>query len=99
MPSGASTIRRINFFLCLRRDWLDTAADYISRFTEILAKLSGSDGKPYSVTASIGCAVSKNQPELDFEALLSEADVNMYKHKVRMKRRREDFKDSGTESR
>ena len=74
------------------------AADYISRFTEILAKLSGNDGKPYSITASIGCAVSKNQPELDFEALLSEADVNMYKHKVRMKRRREDFKDSGTES-
>ncbi len=58
-----------------------------SRFCERLAALTENDGKPFPVTASIGCAVgSKND---DFEALLSEADENMYRFKLKRKRQRQ----------
>lgn len=63
---------------------------YIEDFTAALSKLSAGDKKPYSVTASIGCAVSREQLGLDFEALLSEADENMYHYKLSRRRRRED---------
>ncbi len=59
----------------------------INAFCDRLKKLSDESGKPFMISASIGCAVSIGT-DVDFEMLLTEADGNMYKYKMMRKRQR-----------
>ena len=64
------------------------AQEYTAGFCEKLKELIKDDDKPFPVLASIGCAVSRDNEELDFETLLSEADENMYRYKIMRKKQR-----------
>ena len=57
------------------------------RFNEKLSELASHDEKSFTVTASIGLALSA-ESDADFEALLSEADENMYRYKMMRKKQR-----------
>ena len=52
-------------------------------FTEALARASGEAGKPYAVSASIGCAVFPDCRQISLDTALSEADSRMYHYKVK----------------
>ena len=56
-------------------------------FCAKLKELTADDDKPFPVTASIGCAVSRDG-NTDFESLFSEADENMYRFKIARKKHR-----------
>ena len=60
---------------------------YVNDFCENLSKLTAGDDKPYTVTASIGCALS-DEDDTDVEKLLTIADENMYRYKVSRRRNR-----------
>jgi diguanylate cyclase (GGDEF)-like protein len=60
--------------------------DRIKAFETTLSEMSASSGKPYTVSASIGCAVSDLLGDID--DVLAEADENMYKYKIKRKRQR-----------
>ena len=56
------------------------------KFNKIMKSLSDSSGKPYVISASIGCAVGTKD---SFDETLSAADKAMYENKVRKKKHRE----------
>jgi len=67
---------------------------HINEFCSVLEKLSGSSGRHYPITASIGCAVGRindtEDPKALLEDLLEESDEQMYRYKSNRRRRRED---------
>ncbi len=52
-------------------------------FTQAVAKASEAAGKPYRISASIGCIVFDDYREMSLDNALSEADVRMYRSKVK----------------
>ncbi len=56
------------------------------RFCDKLSELTADDGKPFTVSASIGCTLGSG--DVDFEELISEADENMYRFKIARKKHR-----------
>ncbi|MCR5147355.1 MAG: GGDEF domain-containing protein [Eubacterium sp.] len=78
------------FIIGLRDKGAFDADKYADDFCGMLSKLSESDNKPYVVTASIGSALESENSDLDIEALIAEADENMYHYKLSRRRRRED---------
>ena len=57
-------------------------------FTEAIAKHSERAAKPYTVSASIGCAVFPDYRQISLDNALSEADERMYRYKVKNRRHR-----------
>ncbi|MBR1423540.1 MAG: GGDEF domain-containing protein [Ruminococcus sp.] len=60
--------------------------DRIKAFESTISEMSKNSGKPYTVSASIGCAVSDLTGDID--DALAIADENMYKYKLKRKRQR-----------
>ena len=56
----------------------------INAFSETMKKLSDNSGKPYIISASIGCCVGSKQ---NFDETLSMADKAMYEFKAKKKSR------------
>ncbi|MBQ8965563.1 GGDEF domain-containing protein [Ruminococcus sp.] len=56
-------------------------------YLEVIAKLSQQSGKPYPISASIGCALGK-AGDRDLEELLRIADEEMYRFKIMRKKHR-----------
>ena len=59
-----------------------------AEFTEAIEKASGRAAKPYTISASIGCAVFTDCRKTSLDNALGEADERMYRYKVRNKRHR-----------
>ena len=57
-------------------------------FTDTLNQYSQSAGKPYRISASIGCVMFEDCRQISLDSALSEADERMYRYKVRSLRRR-----------
>ncbi len=57
-------------------------------FAEALAKASEDAGKPYHISASIGCAVFKDCKAISLDSALSEADERMYRYKIKNRKQR-----------
>ncbi len=58
------------------------------QFADALAKMSADAGKPYNISASIGCVVFDKCKDISLDAALAEADERMYRYKVRNRRHR-----------
>ena len=63
-------------------------AERAMAFAEAVEKASGKAGKPYAISASIGCAVFDDCRQISLDGALSEADERMYRYKVKNKRHR-----------
>ncbi len=61
---------------------------FADSFCQKLLSLSKKTGKPFPISASIGCAAGTVGCIDDFEALLSLADENMYRFKIMRKKHR-----------
>ena len=57
-------------------------------FTALLEERSAAAGKPYPLTASIGCAAAPLTPELVPDEVIREADSIMYRRKIQARRER-----------
>ena len=57
-------------------------------FTEVMSRRSEELGKPYNVSASIGCVVFEDCRQVSLDGALSEADERMYHYKLRHRRHR-----------
>lgn len=57
-------------------------------FREAVAKASESAGKPYPLSASIGCAVFSDCRKISLDNALSETDERMYRYKVKNRQHR-----------
>ena len=57
-------------------------------FTDTVSKLSEKSGKPYTISASIGCMVFEDYKSVDLDSALSEADERMYRYKIKNRRQR-----------
>ena len=57
-------------------------------FTEAIERASEQLGKPYAISASIGCAVFEDFRKISLDSALSEADERMYRYKVKNRRHR-----------
>lgn len=57
-----------------------------NKFNRILNELSNNSGKPYIISASIGCSIGATD---SFDETLSAADKSMYENKVNKKKHRE----------
>ena len=57
-------------------------------FSEAMTMRSESLGKPYNVSASIGCVVFEDYRQISLDNALSEADERMYHYKLRHRRHR-----------
>lgn len=63
-------------------------ADRANAFTDAIAETSEKAGKPYNISASIGCIVFEDCRQISLDAALSEADERMYRYKVKNRRHR-----------
>lgn len=65
--------------------------DFVKRKTEQLLtsidRVNNTSGKPYKITAGIGCCLRQYSPGVKLEELIHEADMNMYEHKKLMKQK------------
>lgn len=59
-----------------------------NEFSEAMARRSDMLGKPYNVSASIGCVVFPDCRQVSLDNALSEADERMYHYKLRHRRHR-----------
>lgn len=57
-------------------------------FSEAIAKASERAAKPYTISASIGCAVFADCRQIILDNALSEADERMYRYKLKNRRQR-----------
>ena len=60
----------------------------IPEFTKMLEKESRESGKPYTVSASIGFACAELNSGTELNAIIREADLDMYKNKALRKKQR-----------
>ena len=58
-------------------------------FTQAVAKASEKAGKPYRISGSIGCVVFDDYRQISLDNALSEADVRMYRYKVKNRMQRQ----------
>ena len=63
-------------------------AERAAEFTTAIAQASVRAAKPYTISASIGCAVFPDCRQIGIDAALSEADERMYRYKVKNRRHR-----------
>ena len=66
----------------------EDAADRARAFLEAIEKASKRADKPYTISASIGCAVFSDYRQISLDSAISEADERMYRYKVRNRRHR-----------
>ena len=57
-------------------------------FRSVLKKLTAQAGKPYDISASIGCAVETISDKMKIDTVISRADEEMYKEKIEAKNKR-----------
>ena len=76
------------FLIGVGRYTKDDEAARAAEFADAVAKKSATLGKPYNVSASIGCMVFDNCRDIDLDNALSEADEKMYNYKMRHRRHR-----------
>ena len=76
------------FLIGIGRYSREDEADRARGFMETLAEFSESAGKPYRISASIGCAVFEDCRQISLDNALSEADERMYHYKVSNRRHR-----------
>lgn len=57
-------------------------------FSDAIQNASESSGKPYNISASIGCVVFEDCRQVSLDSALSEADERMYRYKVKNRRHR-----------
>ena len=74
------------FLIRIGRYSREDEADRTRIFTETLAKLSESSGKPYRISASVGCAVFEDCRQISLDSALREADERMYRNKLSNRR-------------
>ena len=74
-----------NFYLCLKTNWQDTDDMLYEGYPETMLVRAA---KPYTISASIGCAVFPDCREISLDNALSEADERMYRYKVKNRRHR-----------
>jgi diguanylate cyclase (GGDEF)-like protein len=53
-----------------------------------VSEVNKSAGKPYEISASVGCSLQKYEPEKGIEATIQDADEKMYNNKVMRKKHR-----------
>ena len=58
-------------------------------FNQAVAKASEKAGKPYRISGSIGCVVFDDYRQISLDNALSEADVRMYRYKVKNRMQRQ----------
>ena len=63
-------------------------AERAREFTEAVEQASQRAGKPYEISASIGCAVFPDCRGISLDNALGEADARMYRYKVKNRRHR-----------
>ena len=63
-------------------------AERAGEFAAAVAKASERAAKPYTISASIGCAVFPDCRAISLDNALSEADERMYRYKVKNRRHR-----------
>ena len=56
------------------------------RLQEDIDRINRESGKPYSISAGIGCALRPYSESIKLEELIHEADMNMYRHKELVKK-------------
>lgn len=66
----------------------EEAAERAKAFSEAVETASRRAGKPYTISASIGCAVFSDYKQISLDNALSEADERMYRCKVKNRRHR-----------
>ena len=76
------------FLIGIGRYSREDEADRARNFMETLAGFSDSAGKPYRISASIGCAVFEDCRQISLDNALSEADERMYHYKINNRRHR-----------
>ncbi len=91
MKSGEICVRSggDEFFLIgIGRYSTEDAADRARMFTEAVEAASRRAAKPYTISASIGCAVFSDYRQISLDNAISEADERMYRYKVKNRRHR-----------
>ena len=63
-------------------------AERAREFTDVIAAASEAAGKPYAISASIGCVVFEDCRGITLDSAISEADERMYRYKVKNHRHR-----------
>lgn len=76
------------FLIGVGRYSREDEAERARAFTEAVDKASENAGKPYVISASIGCAVFEDCRQISLDNALSEADERMYRYKVKNRRHR-----------
>ena len=76
------------FLIGVGRYSREDEAERARAFTEAVDKASDNAGKPYVISASIGCAVFEDCRQISLDNALSEADERMYRYKVKNRRHR-----------
>ena len=66
----------------------EVEAERAEAFMKAVSKASAGAGKPYPISASIGCTVIADCRETSLDAALSEADTRMYRYKVQNRKQR-----------
>ena len=66
----------------------DVPEQRAAEFTKLLEARAGTYEKPYTVTASIGCAVGKLNAGFSLDDIICKADAVMYQFKAARKRQR-----------
>ncbi|MBP5331047.1 MAG: GGDEF domain-containing protein [Lachnospiraceae bacterium] len=64
-------------------------AERAKEFSQAIMKASDRARKPYTISASIGCAVFEDYRQISLENALSEADERMYRYKLKNRRHRQ----------
>lgn len=73
------------FVIAVGRYDEDSCRQNIEKLLSSVERSNSSSGKPYSVSASIGCCVKPYNPDIKLEDLIHEADTNMYRYKYKIK--------------
>jgi diguanylate cyclase (GGDEF)-like protein len=63
-------------------------AERAKAFSQAVETASRRAAKPYTISASIGCAVFSDYSQISLDSALSEADERMYRYKVKNRRHR-----------
>ena len=66
----------------------EDVAERAKAFSQAVETASRRAAKPYTISASIGCAVFSDYSQISLDSALSEADERMYRYKVKNRRHR-----------
>ena len=76
------------FLIGVGRYGREDEAERAREFSQAVERASAEAAKPYTISASIGCAVFADCREITLDSALSEADERMYRYKIKNRRHR-----------